>query len=175
MTFASVRNTIIPTFGTWTFCFRLRPRFLITGERKEIYKPLMFRTMSKTWVLFGLFLQLVIVAFLYNYFRQQTPAYGVRETTEVNWETIVLPKESLVDWRIVQRSKQLSTDIDWKKIPRKPAPASEDLHDKWIVVTSINSPTEDVKKLAAIEGWKVVVVGDTKTPADWRYNLNIES
>ena len=42
------------------------------------------------------------------------------------------------------------------------------MHEKWIVLTTINTPTADVKKLAGIEGWKVVVVGDTKTPADWR-------
>jgi hypothetical protein len=41
--------------------------------------------------------------------------------------------------------------------------------DKWIVVTTINYPTEAVKKLANIEGWKVVVVGDKKTPKDWNY------
>ena len=41
-------------------------------------------------------------------------------------------------------------------------------HDKWIVITSINYPTEDVKKLAAIPGWKMVMVGDTKSPKDWK-------
>lgn len=67
---------------------------------------------------------------------------------------------------------------------------------KWIVVTSIQSPTEDVKvvynrdlfrfhthywhrilyssypfsmfqRLASYPDWTLVVVGDTKTPADW--------
>jgi len=41
-------------------------------------------------------------------------------------------------------------------------------HDKWIVITSINYPTNDVKKLAEIPGWKMVMVGDTKSPKDWR-------
>ena len=41
-------------------------------------------------------------------------------------------------------------------------------HDRWIVITSIAPPTEDVKFLANIPGWRVVVVGDTKTPDDWR-------
>ncbi|XP_048249064.1 probable glycosyltransferase STELLO1 [Haliotis rufescens] len=40
--------------------------------------------------------------------------------------------------------------------------------DRWIVVTTISYPTPDIKFLANIPGWKVVVVGDTKTPADWR-------
>lgn len=61
-----------------------------------------------------------------------------------------------------------SGHIDWKAVPKKLAPPAEELHDKWIVLTTINKPTGDVKKLAGIEGWKIVVVGDTKTPKDWR-------
>jgi len=43
----------------------------------------------------------------------------------------------------------------------------KDKNDKWIVITSIFAPTEDIKKLAKIEGWRLVVVADTKTPKDW--------
>ena len=90
---------------------------------------------------------------------------------------------SSVTWEYFQQSNQhrsistngtmedaakLIKDINWKEIPRKPAPPANEMHDKWIVITTINSPTADVKKLAGIEGWKVVVVGDTKSPADWR-------
>jgi len=39
--------------------------------------------------------------------------------------------------------------------------------DKWIVVTTIQYPTEQLKKLAQIPGFRLVVVGDKKTPADW--------
>ncbi|RCN48277.1 hypothetical protein ANCCAN_05692 [Ancylostoma caninum] len=39
---------------------------------------------------------------------------------------------------------------------------------KWIVVTTINYPTEDLMSLARIPGWKMVVVGDIKTPKNWR-------
>jgi hypothetical protein len=42
-------------------------------------------------------------------------------------------------------------------------------HDKWIVVTTINPPTDAVKSWAAMEGWRVVAVGDTKTPPDWAW------
>lgn len=45
--------------------------------------------------------------------------------------------------------------------------------DKWIVVTTIQYPTEELKKLAALPGWRLVVVGDKKTPADW-YLANCE-
>jgi hypothetical protein len=39
--------------------------------------------------------------------------------------------------------------------------------DKWIVVTTIQYPTPAVEKLAKLPGWKMVVVGDKKTPSDW--------
>ena len=38
---------------------------------------------------------------------------------------------------------------------------------KWIVVTTINLPTQDMKKLANQSGWQLVVVGDKKTPEQW--------
>jgi hypothetical protein len=41
--------------------------------------------------------------------------------------------------------------------------------DKWIVLTTINAPTDAVARLAALPGWRVVVVGDSKTPADWAW------
>lgn len=41
------------------------------------------------------------------------------------------------------------------------------LHNKWIVVTTIQYPTPQLKKLAALEGWHLLVVGDKKTPKDW--------
>lgn len=41
--------------------------------------------------------------------------------------------------------------------------------DKWIIITTINQPTVALRKFAAMRagGWNMVVVGDTKTPADW--------
>ncbi|ESP02994.1 hypothetical protein LOTGIDRAFT_230450 [Lottia gigantea] len=41
--------------------------------------------------------------------------------------------------------------------------------DKWIVLTTIQYPTEDVKFLAQLEDWNIVVAGDTKTPPDWQF------
>jgi len=46
---------------------------------------------------------------------------------------------------------------------------SAPLHPHWIVVTSINPPTPTIHKLAALPGWRVVVIGDTKTPKDWAW------
>ncbi|KAF9934697.1 hypothetical protein BGZ67_003758 [Mortierella alpina] len=37
----------------------------------------------------------------------------------------------------------------------------------WIVVTTINQPTDAMKLLCNLEGWNVVVVADTKSPKDW--------
>eukprot|EP01102_Stenamoeba_stenopodia_P020636 TRINITY_DN8121_c0_g3_i2.p1 TRINITY_DN8121_c0_g3~~TRINITY_DN8121_c0_g3_i2.p1 ORF type:complete len:527 (-),score=138.73 TRINITY_DN8121_c0_g3_i2:59-1639(-) len=42
--------------------------------------------------------------------------------------------------------------------------------DKWIVMTSINLPTDSVKKLCSLKGWATVVVGDLKTNPKWEYN-----
>ena len=58
--------------------------------------------------------------------------------------------------------------VDWSKVKPRKKVDKEELHDKWIVVTSIAQPTEQVKKLAVVEGWKLLVVGDSKTPKDWR-------
>lgn len=37
----------------------------------------------------------------------------------------------------------------------------------WVVMTSINPPTETVKKLSLLKDWKTVVVADKKTPKNW--------
>lgn len=39
---------------------------------------------------------------------------------------------------------------------------------KFIVITSIFYPTEAVKKYAKISDWQLIVVGDRKTPHDWK-------
>lgn len=41
------------------------------------------------------------------------------------------------------------------------------LHEKWIVVTTIQYPTEQLRKLASLKDWHLLVVGDKKTPHDW--------
>jgi hypothetical protein len=42
-----------------------------------------------------------------------------------------------------------------------------------IVITSIFAPTEAVKRFSKIKGYKLIVVGDKKTPANW-YSYNVE-
>ena len=127
--------------------------------------------MPRNWVFVFLLLQFILCIFYYYIFSRNEAVVGkidkdwfdgIRETTTT------FPKESLVNWRSLLEGKQLTADVDWTKIKPKPLPKAEDMNDRWIVLTSINAPTKDVKNLAAIEGWKVVVVGDKKTPQDWR-------
>ena len=44
---------------------------------------------------------------------------------------------------------------------------------KWIVVTSINEPTPQIKRLASIEDFQLLVVGDNKTDQAWFYENTI--
>jgi len=75
------------------------------------------------------------------------------------------------DGEVWKRSLLRAEDftVDWDSINVREQPASYLLHDKWIVITTINPPTSDVKKLASIPGWKVVIVGDLKSPKNWTY------
>lgn len=41
--------------------------------------------------------------------------------------------------------------------------------NKYIVITSIFEPTEAVEKFAKLKDWKLIVVGDKKTPESWKY------
>ncbi|XP_067649693.1 uncharacterized protein [Haliotis asinina] len=66
--------------------------------------------------------------------------------------------------------KKTKTDtVDKSSASRLPDKFSTVSSDRWIVVTTIFNPTPDIKFMAEIPGWKVVVVGDTKTPKDWRH------
>lgn len=44
---------------------------------------------------------------------------------------------------------------------------------KVIVSTSINPPTEAIQRFDAMSGWSLVVIGDLKTPADYRLKEGI--
>lgn len=48
-----------------------------------------------------------------------------------------------------------------------PCLAAANQAHKWIVVTTINYPTESLKKFATLPDWHLVVVADKKTPSDW--------
>ena len=94
--------------------------------------------------------------------------YYTQNENPLSWDGVPTPKDTLVDWKQVNQMRRLPKSVDWSKIKRTP-PSKEDMHDKWIVVTSIAAPTSDVKLLSQIAGWKLLVVGDKKTPKSWRY------
>jgi len=120
--------------------------------------------MSKTWILIGLFFLLILI--IWFYILPENERGNTREDIENDKHMVTDHMKALNSENLLQLRKK---EINWEKIPRKPAPPANEMSDKWIVLTTVNSPTADVKKLAGIEGWKVVVVGDTKTPSDWRY------
>ena len=41
---------------------------------------------------------------------------------------------------------------------------------KFLVITTINEPTDAIKLFSLFETWQVVVVGDKKTPKDWKWD-----
>lgn len=41
---------------------------------------------------------------------------------------------------------------------------------KFIIITSIFPPTPAVKKFASVNDWQLVVVGDKKSPSDWKHD-----
>ncbi|XP_014661431.1 PREDICTED: uncharacterized protein LOC106804670 [Priapulus caudatus] len=61
-------------------------------------------------------------------------------------------------------------DADRRKSADALRMADPDVHsERWVVVTSINRPTKDISRLASMPDWKVVIVGDKKTPANWSH------
>ena len=45
--------------------------------------------------------------------------------------------------------------------------------DKWIIVTSINEPTDQIQQLATIKDFQLLVVGDKKTNKNWSHKNTI--
>ncbi|CAH1773338.1 unnamed protein product [Owenia fusiformis] len=70
----------------------------------------------------------------------------------------------------VKRESDAGTQIKVAEVKEKPSVDTIKNTDKWIIVTSIASPTEDIKSLATLSEWQLLVVADTKTPKDWHLN-----
>jgi hypothetical protein len=47
--------------------------------------------------------------------------------------------------------------------------SNQNRHDKWIVVTSINDPADQIKFLANIDQFQLLVVADKKTNQSWHW------
>jgi hypothetical protein len=44
---------------------------------------------------------------------------------------------------------------------------------QFIAITSIFPPTEGIVKFSSLEDWQTIVVGDKKTPGDWKLENTI--
>ncbi|EGT36658.1 hypothetical protein CAEBREN_29663 [Caenorhabditis brenneri] len=80
---------------------------------------------------------------------------------------LLLYMNNMDDLLIMKRSVRLFVNAPLETEDIIPT-ASIKKGNKWIVVTSISYPTEDVKRLASFDDWNLVVVADTKTPLDWK-------
>ena len=78
-----------------------------------------------------------------------------------------IAKNSQLDWNSVENDKILSHSLNWENLRKLEEPPKNEMHDKWIIVTTISAPTNDIKKLAQVQGWKLIVVADKKTPLEW--------
>lgn len=130
----------------------------------------MFQTWGcrKTHILFGAFIICFVVVMLNQYHGNIVNLYYNNLGDPLSWNGVPTPKNSLVNWRKVNIQRQLLKPVDWSELKRRTPPDANEMHDKWIVVTSIAAPTSDIKLLSQIPGWKLLVVGDKKTPKSWR-------
>ena len=131
------------------------------------------------------FVTFMIPAFIYwcwngfaglNRISTYTPiAYVNRPNDNVHLEIpYLLPADSNTVTRRIEGLKDIFVDIP----PPPPVMAAgqsgkvKELagisHDKWIVLTTIQYPTTQIRELSKLTEWKIVVVADKKTPLDWR-------
>ena len=115
-----------------------------------------------------LVLACIVLVYKFTAFGGYTSIFGTQSEKHLSWEGVPTHKNSLVDWQKVNDVWKLPETVDWSKVKKRKPPPKDEMHDKWIVVTSIAAPTSDVKLLSKISGWKLLVVGDKKTPSPWR-------
>ena len=64
-----------------------------------------------------------------------------------------------------ERIREYSGHSAWKKPSHALLNNSKvEPHDRWVVITTINSPTTTIKQMAALKDWAFVLVGDLSTP-----------
>jgi len=71
--------------------------------------------------------------------------------------------------RFMDPKKILKSDEEavWLLEKSSKTPFGAPSMSKVIVTTTINAPTEALRKFAAMPDWELVVVGDKKTPTDF--------
>ncbi len=65
----------------------------------------------------------------------------------------------------------LKNDQNVKNLPEKVKKSKTTIN--WIVVTSISEPTSQIRNLANIKDFQLVVIGDKKTNQNWNHNNTI--
>jgi hypothetical protein len=70
------------------------------------------------------------------------------------------PSNNKSDYDYNPSSKPGVTETEPEENPGRVLPPVGPKNDKWVVVTTINYPTDAIEALASIPGWRVVVVAD---------------
>ncbi|KHJ94400.1 hypothetical protein OESDEN_05670 [Oesophagostomum dentatum] len=96
-------------------------------------------------------------------YTNETKVTGLKAKTNLTLGDFSQLEQSLT--ATIEKVRSVATSVMQPQYEQPPI-----VSDKWIVVTSINYPSEDVKRLASLEDWNLVVVADKKTPKDWNHD-----
>ena len=135
---------------------------LLTLIRNEVNKPC---------IVILVVLQITVCLCLYELYNHNLIFVNIDPLEYSNFRHKPFQKHRKLhlDWGNLRYISPQNSYIAWRKTKKRDPPPIESQHDRWIVVFTATRPTEAVKKLASVKEWKVVVVGNKYTPADWRY------
>jgi hypothetical protein len=110
-------------------------------------------------MVFATIIYLIIVYTFYNHKKKLLEIEArrniMRDVEQINKDMKTYLNQS------INFTRQKKNILDEKKVR---------ICEKWIILTTINQPTDDVKYINdASYGWCVLVVGDKKTPSNWNY------
>lgn len=127
---------------------------------------------NKPCVMILVFLQVTVCLCLYELYNYHLIFVNIEpfEYTVNKHRHFHIHRKLYLDWGHLDYLSPQNSYVAWHKVKHRDPPPLESQHDKWIVITTSTGPTEAVKALAAVEGWKVVVVGNTHTPPDWSHD-----
>ncbi|EDO48521.1 predicted protein [Nematostella vectensis] len=129
--------------------------------RKEVTKPCMLALAI---------LQIIVCVSLYELYNHHLIFVNIDPDDYAQDHGMVhVSKKLHIDWAHLDMLKSQGTLIDWEKIELLPKSLDE-RHDRWVVLTTVHEPTIAAKRLAGLEGWRTVVIGDEKTPPDWSHS-----
>jgi len=79
------------------------------------------------------------------------------------------PALEAIDWHGLEARAKAQPACQRRRSGQPSGGGDEPWSTRWIVLTTVNLPTPAVAKLAALPGWRTVVVGDRRTPANWSH------